>query len=63
MPDERYFSMPSAEVGTAAQCTGDMPKFVAGLAERQRNRRRYCGLNSLTSGHQTFCSFSMKAFV
>jgi hypothetical protein len=34
-----------------------------GLQERQRNRRRYCGLNSLTSGHQTFCSFSMKAFV
>ena len=23
-----------------------------GLQERQRNRRRYCGLNSLTSGHQ-----------
>jgi tripartite-type tricarboxylate transporter receptor subunit TctC len=29
----------------------------------QRNRRRYCGLNSLTSGHQTFCSFSMNALV
>ena len=30
---------------------------------RHRANFRYCGLNSLTSGHQTFCSFSMKAFV
>jgi len=25
--------------------------------------RHYCGLNSLTSGHQIFCSFSTKALV